>query len=152
MKSTIFLFSKVPSEQSLFCTGASNQRRLEMREQTAGLTRFHGWPVLQTGKNTADQLWVAAPALILLFFFLSPLSFPWAQEERKDRRGSAASRKPFPLQKISSPNSSTSPTLTSTRSPPRSDQEAHSLMSSCVWCFCVCRNRLRIWGAATRVC
>lgn len=121
------------SYSSVLCTKASNPKRLgkkKKRQQTIGLTRFHGCSVRQIRKNAADLLCVAAPALI--FIFSSPLFPPHTQEGRKDKRGKGVSRRPFPLQKISSPNSSTSPTLTSIKSPPRSEQEpsfSHILVS-----------------------
>lgn len=49
----------------------------------------------------------------------TPFYHSHPQGARKDKKGKRVNQRPFQLLKISSPNSSTSPTLTSIRSPPR---------------------------------
>lgn len=92
------------------------------------LTWFYGCSVRQTETITADLFGVAAPALIL-FFFLFSFSFSSSlQEGKKDKRGKGVSRRPFLPPRTSSPSFSTSPTLTSIRSPLRWDQDASFLL------------------------
>lgn len=81
----------------------------------SSLNWFYGCSFWQREAITADLLRVTPFIFIYLFIYLFPV-----QEGRRDKRGKGVSQRPFPLQRTSSPSFNTSPTLTSTRSPPRS--------------------------------
>lgn len=87
---------------------------------------------------------------LFLYFFKCIYSlllssiFHMVQEGRKDKREKGVSQRPFPLQKISSLNSSTCPTLTSIRSPLRLEQETP--VSLILVSHVACRSPLVFWG------